>query len=33
MKLFNSFKKMLFSLYQSIKRFPVTLFLALTVTV
>jgi hypothetical protein len=33
MKLFNSFKKMLFSLYQSIKRFPVTLFLASAVTV
>ncbi len=33
MKFFSSFKKMLFSLYQSIKRFPVTLFLSLAVTV
>lgn len=33
MKLINNFKKMLISLYQSIKRFPVTLFLAAVVTV
>lgn len=32
MKLFNNFKKMLVSLYLSIKRFPVTLLLAATVT-
>lgn len=33
MKIINNFKKMLHSLYLSIKRFPVTLFLAAVVTV